>query len=247
MTGREWTIRRLSGTVGELHSRHPDADAHRQVWLMSPLDTALVLGSTQREGAGGLVLGSTQREGAGGLVLGSTQREGVGGGSAGSGSGVVRRRSGGGAVLVAPHDSVWIDVVIGRDDPLWDDDVNRAPLWLGQVWVAALASMGIAGGEVCGRYRPGRWGRVACFASRGPGEVLVNGAKAVGVSQSRTRTTARFQTLVYRRWTPRALLTRLAVPPSRIDDLRHALTTTAFPVDAPTDRIHAAFLAALRQ
>ena len=42
-----WTTRRLSGTVEELHALRVDPDADRQVWLMSPLDTALVLGSAQ--------------------------------------------------------------------------------------------------------------------------------------------------------------------------------------------------------
>ncbi|WP_419917578.1 hypothetical protein [Candidatus Poriferisocius sp.] len=214
-------MRRLRGTVGELHARRPGVDVHRQVWLMSPIDTALVLGSAQEPN----------------LAVGDP----------GDDAGVVRRRSGGGAVLVVPYDSVWIDVVISRDDPLWDEDMNRAPLWLGRVWVAALASLGVSGGEVSDCYRPGRWGRVACFAGRGPGEVLVNGAKAVGVSQSRTRVAARFQTLVYRRWAPGELLARLAVPPPQSEDLREALSIAAQPVDAPPDEIRTAFLTALRQ
>ncbi len=214
-----WTTRRLSGLVGELQDRRPDPDAGRQVWLMAPLDTALVLGSAQPpEIAGGRV-----------------SRE----------AGVVRRRSGGGAVVVVPDDSVWIDVVIGHEDPLWDDDVNRAPIWLGQVWGAALVSLGLSPGEVCDRFQPGPWGRLACFASRGPGEVLIGGAKAVGVSQRRTRAVARFQSLLYRRWAPEALLERLSVPPDQVDDLRDELAEAACPIDAPHDEICTAFLHAL--
>ena len=215
----EWTIRRLSGPVGELHDLRPDPGAGRQVWLMAPLDTALVLGSAQPpEIAGGRI-----------------SRE----------AGVVRRRGGGGAVMVVPDDSVWIDVVVGREDPLWDDDVNRAPIWLGQVWVAALASLGLSPGEVCDRFQPGPWGRLACFASRGPGEVLIGGAKAVGLSQRRTRAVARFQTLLYRRWAPEALLERLSVPSDQIDGLRDDLAVAACPIDARHDEICAAFLHAL--
>ena len=214
-----WTTRRLSGLVGELHDLRPDPDAGRQVWLMSPLDTALVLGSAQPAEIAGHRIAHE--------------------------AGVVRRRSGGGAVLVAPDDSVWIDVVVGRDDPLWDDDVNRAPIWLGKVWVAALASLGLAHGEVFDRYQPGPWGRLACFASWGPGEVLIGGAKAVGVSQRRTRALARFQTLLYRRWAPEELLARLAVPPDQIDDLRDALASAACPVDTHPEEIFAAFLHSL--
>ena len=216
-----WTVHRFSGTVEELHALNPDADAGREVWLMSPLDTA--------------------------LVLGSAQPIEVAGGHASDEVAVVRRRSGGGAVVVTPGDSVWIDVVINRGDPLWHEDVNRAPLWLGQVWVAALASLGVGGGEVAQSFQPGPWGRLACFASQGPGEVLVDGAKAVGISQRRTRTTARFQTLLYRRWSPEALLARLDVPAPQADALRAALAGAAHPVDARPDEIHTAFLAALPQ
>ena len=148
---------------------------------------------------------------------------------------------------MVPGDSVWIDVVIDRADPLWDDDINRAPMWLGRVWVAALATLGIAGGEVVDRYQPGKWGRLACFASRGPGEVVVDEAKTVGLSQRRTRTTTRFQTLLYRRWEPEDLIAHLNVPPDQIDDLRATLGGTARPVDASPGDIHAAFLAALPQ
>ena len=176
------------------------------------------------------------------LVLGSAQPEEIASKEITGGSAVVRRRSGGGAVLVAPDESVWIDVVIGRGDPLWDDDVNRAPLWLGEVWIAALASLGVGHGEVFDRYEPGPWGRIACFASRGPGEVLVGGAKAVGVTQRRTRTTARFQTLLYRLWNPEELLARLA---ESSDQLRNALSSAAWPVDVRPNEVHTAFISFL--
>ena len=39
---------------------------------------------------------------------------------------VVRRRSGGGAVLVGAGEQVWVEVWIPRDDALWDDDVIRS-------------------------------------------------------------------------------------------------------------------------
>ncbi|MXW59136.1 MAG: hypothetical protein F4124_05075 [Acidimicrobiia bacterium] len=211
-----WTTRYLSGTVGELHQLSPDPEADREVWLMSPYDSALVLGSAQPDAA-----------------------------AASSEAGVVRRRSGGGAVLVVPDDTVWIDVVISRNDPLWDDDVNRAPLWLGQVWRAALALVGVDGGVVLDRYEPGPWGRLACFASKGPGEVLIGAAKAVGVTQRRTRNTARFQTLVYRRWDPEELAARLAIPADQVDDFREALSAAAYAVDAYRDDINAAFLSSL--
>ncbi|MCY3863234.1 MAG: hypothetical protein OXG67_14910 [bacterium] len=214
-----WKSRHLSGTVGELHQLSPDPDSDREVWLMSPHDAA--------------------------LVLGSAQSEKIAAGEITDGTGIVRRRSGGGAVLVAPGDSVWIDVVISRNDPLWDDDVNRAPLWLGQAWRVALASLEVPAGVVLDRYDPGPWGRLACFASKGPGEVLVGEAKVVGITQRRARNTARFQTLVYRRWDPEELAARLAIPADQIDDFREALSGAAFAVDAQRDDINTAFLGSL--
>ncbi len=211
-----WTIRRLSGTVEELHGLNPDPDVGREVWLMSPGNSALVLGSAQPEEAASKAITD--------------------------GPAVVRRRSAGGAVLVVPEDTVWIDIVISRSDPLWEDDVNRAPMWLGRVWTAALVQLGVDHGVVLDRYEPGPWGRLACFASHGPGEVLVSGSKAVGITQRRTRATARFQTLLYRQWDPEELFACLA---ESSEQLRNALLSAVRPVDAHPEEIRSAFLACL--
>ena len=66
----------------------------------------------------------------------------------GAGIEVVRRRSGGGAVLLVPGEVLWVDVVVPRDDALWDDDVGRATHWLGELWVRALTRCGVAGATV---------------------------------------------------------------------------------------------------
>src|SRR5439155_11021273 len=80
------------------------------------------------------------------LVLGSTQPDEVvdAARAASADVPVARRRSGGGAVLVRPGETVWVDVSVPRSDVLWDDDVHRAFLWLGAAWVAALAALGVA-------------------------------------------------------------------------------------------------------
>jgi len=137
------------------------------------------------------------------LVLGSTQPDADVDRRAASRLGVevVRRRSGGGAVLLDPGATTWIDVEIGRDDDLWEDDVGRAALWIGQAWVAALDMVGVGGAVVhTGPMRPSDLGRVVCFAGLAPGEVTIDGSKVMGVSQRRTRAGARFQCAVPRRW-----------------------------------------------
>ncbi len=146
----------------------------RRVWVHAVDKPALVLGSSQKDD-----------------VLEPTAIAEVG-------AEVCRRRSGGGAVLVQPGDT-WIDVLIDRGDPLWDDDVSRAFHWVGHVWAATLRGLGLGDHAVhTGSLQHRDWGSVLCFAGLGPGEVtsMSTGDKVVGLSQRRTRGAARFQCLV---------------------------------------------------
>jgi len=133
------------------------------------------------------------------LVLGSTQpwdRD-----PADVGMPVVRRRSGGGAVLVGPGRVVWVDVFMPAGHPQWDDDVGRAFWFLGEAWTAALESLGVAGGVVHrGPLVQSPYSRQVCFAGLGAGEVTVDGRKVVGMAQRRTRKGALFQCAVALWW-----------------------------------------------
>jgi lipoate-protein ligase A len=186
-----WVVERTAGDAAAFHGR--DLPPRRGVWWFEPTAPALVLGSTQSPD-----------------VV-----------AAGADVAVVRRHSGGGAVLLVPGEVVWVDVVVPRGDPWWDDDVGRAAHWLGSAWVEALAACGRPGGEV---HRGGLcttpWSRLVCFAGLGPGEVSVDGRKVVGISQRRTRELARFQCAVHRRFDPAAMVRLLAPPrpePEEID------------------------------
>jgi lipoate-protein ligase A len=138
------------------------------------------------------------------VVLGSTQPEPPPGGTP-----TVRRRSGGGAVWVAPGDPMWVDVVVPRDDPQWDDDVGRAFWWLGEAWAEALGGDAeVHRGSLCTT----QWSRQVCFAGLGPGEVTMGGRKVVGIAQRRTRHGALFQCAVLRTWDPGPLVARLGLP-----------------------------------
>ncbi|MDQ3680751.1 MAG: hypothetical protein M3378_09480 [Actinomycetota bacterium] len=150
------------------------------------------------------------------LVLGSTQPlEDVDHSAAArTGLEVVRRRSGGGAVLVEPDAVVWVDVVIPRSDRLWDDDVGRAFSWLGEVWAAALVDVGLPEAEVHrGGLVTSPWSSKVCFAGLGPGEVTIGGRKVVGMAQRRTRHGALFQCVAPRVWRPERLLDVLVLGP----------------------------------
>ena len=180
-----WRIEHRRGTAQELHDAAvSDPVDGRAVVVQHVVGPALVLGSTQV--ASDVDLAALER---GGVAL-------------------ARRRSGGGAVLLHPDDHVWVDLVVPAGDPLWDDDVERATWWVGDAWVDAI---GRAAATV---HRRGvsdpRAGRVACFAALGPGEVVVDGRKVLGISQRRTRAGARFQCVAYRTWTPTLLLDRLS-------------------------------------
>jgi lipoate-protein ligase A len=125
---------------------------------------------------------------------------------------VVRRRSGGGAVLLWPDEFVWMDLVVPAGDPLWRDDVGEAMEWVGDLWVSALAGLGIEAEVHRAGLVKGDWSRRVCFAGRGTGEVIRDGGKLVGVSQRRTRQWARFQSMCHLRWRPE-IVAALVAPP----------------------------------
>ena len=169
------------------------------------------------------------------LVLGSTQSDVVVDGLA-----VCRRNSGGGAVLVRPGEVLWIDVLIPRTDERWDDDVGRAAHWLGETWRrrsrhGRRVHTGALVATTC-------WSSQICFAGVGPGEVLIDGRKVVGISQRRTRAGARFQCVVLRAWDPSELARVFA--PGEWREVAGRLEPAAVGV-ADLDALEAAFLAAI--
>jgi len=129
-----------------------------------------------------------------------------------AGTAVVRRRSGGSSVLVGPGRVLWLDVVVPAGDPLWDDDVGVAPLWLGRAWAAALGDLGVEGATVhTGPMEHSEWSAAVCFAGTAPGEVRVPGGKVVGISQRRSRAGALFQCAALVRWRADEAVAALAI------------------------------------
>ena len=109
---------------------------------------------------------------------------------------VCRRRSGGGAVLVRPGEVLWIDVLLPRGDHSGRTTSAAPRHWLGETWRDALG----AGVVHTGQMIRTPWSNAICFAGVGPGEVLIDDAKVVGVSQRRSRAGARFQCAALRVW-----------------------------------------------
>jgi len=163
------------GTVGELHALDPfvgDAPIEPAVWWCRPTDDAIVLGSRQSVDV---------------VDPAACERAGLS---------VVRRRSGGGAVLMRRNSVLWVDVVLPPGHA--PDDVRGSMVWIGDAWRGVLSGwtdrplVVHRAGVTCSE-----WSDRICFSGIGPGEVLDGGEKLVGLSQRRTRRGIRVQSLVY--------------------------------------------------
>lgn len=213
-----WLAELRTGRADELHGPWPGADdtGDRRVARCQVTEAAVVIGSTQR---------APDPDRAGPVP-------------------VVRRRAGGGAVVVAPGAQVWVDLWLPRGDPRWDDDVGRAAGWVGDAWSAALVALGVPRGGLRvhrGALRTSRWSGRVCFAGLGPGEVTSDGRKVVGIAQRRTRAGARFHTMALLHWDVAALTSRLhdagvlapTEVPAAAGDLRDAAAGLRALVGAP--------------
>ena len=221
MTG--WAVERHREAPADFHARDLPDLPPRAVWVCEPTGPALVLGSSQAL--------DTVDEAA----------------CAAAGIDVVRRRSGGGAVLVEPGAVVWVDVVVPASDPLWSDDVGRAFVWLGEAWAGALGALGVDAEVHRGPMVRSRWSDRVCFAGLGTGEVLGagGGPKLVGLSQRRSRAGARFQCAALAAWDPAPLVALLALSPADRSAAVAELAPVAAGVGVPLDALLDALLAAL--
>ena len=216
-----WTVSWATGPAAAFHRRPVSTELRRTVEVLQVDEPALVLGSTQPESdADGDALDA-------------------------AGVALVRRRSGGGAVLLEPGGSTWVDVVIPHDDPLWADDVGVAFHWLGRAWAGALRDLGVPAEVHEGPLLPSPWSRLVCFAGLGPGEVTVGGSKVVGIAQRRSRGGARFQCALLHRWQPEATVRLLSLDAADRRVATAALAGAARGVAQPAATVVDALLARL--
>jgi lipoate-protein ligase A len=143
---------------------------------------------------------------------------------------VRRRRGGGGLVLLRPED-LWVDWWIPRHDERWNYDVHVSSLRVGQWWADVLSDRvhGVRLHE--GSLEGEDDYRVVCFAGRGPGEVFVDDRKAVGVTQWRVREGVFVSTVLHAEPTSDVLDYLSVIPPGLADALDHHALSTLESVD----------------
>jgi lipoate-protein ligase A len=199
-------VHRWHGSAADFHARTVEVGAGPQVWVFEVARPALVLGSSQ--------------------PIDSIDRHAT----AAAGIELVRRRSGGGSVLLDPGDVVWFDVIVPASvlrELGVGDDVAGAMRWAGEQVSSALGRLGVTTQVHRGAMVTTRWSPVICFDGLGPGELGRNGAKLVGMSARRTRDHSRFQCAVPQRWRPERLIGLLARPRPEPTELRAVAVTDA--------------------
>ena len=103
----DFELLRTRGPAAALHERLVSDPALPQIWWHDVTAPALVLGSAQDASV---------------VDLPACRDAGVD---------VIRRRSGGGAVLLLPDEVVWFDVIVPSAHPLFVSDVRASMVWLG--------------------------------------------------------------------------------------------------------------------
>lgn len=167
-------VRTLVDTAQQLHARPFPDSGDPELWICRPEAPALVIGSSQRPE--------------------QFDRQAL----ASAGIELATRRSGGGAVWIDPEASVWIDLLAPKASPWYHDDLVETFRIAGRRWLAALSACRI-NADIVDKTDVGpsrsQAASLVCWAGLGWGEITVNGAKIVGLSQRRTRWGARIQGL----------------------------------------------------
>ena len=213
----------MTGSCEEIHHRAFPQGEEAVISLFTPIRDAIVLGSTQERS----LLNET--------ACLSHDVE------------IVKRRSGGGLVLLSADSTLWVDVEIPSAHSLWLNDVGASSLWLGQVFVEVLTELGQENLELHrGALMKSPWSSLICFAGKGPGEVFAaDGSKIVGISQRRTRDWARFQCAVSLKWRPELLRELLNEPRPLLSEISRCGSNLTLNAESTATMVLAAIQQAL--
>ncbi|MGA8295515.1 MAG: hypothetical protein WB770_00560 [Acidimicrobiales bacterium] len=218
-----WSVIERVGTPEELVTDQPEPADRRLACICLPTSGAVVLGSTQRPDE---------------IDVARRRRAGYE---------LSKRRSGGGAVVVAPGAQAWVDLFVPRDDPLFETDVSRAAHFVADLWVEVLTSSAsvVPVIEPIRALSATRWSRSVCFSGLGPGEVTVAEKKVVGVSQRRDRRGAWFFTMALYENRQHVLAELLVLEEPERDALRAELSLHVGSLDEATGVLEDGLLRAL--
>lgn len=155
---------------------------------------------------------------------------------------VVRRGTGGGAVLMDEH-LLCGDVLLPAGHPWLGGDLAAVFDPVGEAWTRALAGLGVADlavhrGAGTARRRGSDRDRLLaaiCYATVGRGEVLAGGRKLLGLAQRRRRQGALIQCGLLRRWHPGPLLAALGADPEDAEIAETAVGLDDLLPDPPSD------------
>ena len=213
----------MTGSCEEFHHRAFPQGEEAVISLFTPIRDAIVLGSTQERS----LLNET--------ACLSHDVE------------IVKRRSGGGLVLLSADSTLWVDVEIPSAHSLWLNDVGASSLWLGQVFVEVLTELGQENLELHrGALMKSPWSSLICFAGKGPGEVFAaDGSKIVGISQRRTRDWARFQCAVSLKWRSELLRELLNEPRPLLSEISRCGSNLTLNAESTATMVLAAIQQAL--
>jgi|TARA_B100001094_G_scaffold125504_1_gene121485 lipoate-protein ligase A len=178
-----WNIEIKRSETALAHEANLDEWLTPTIWVIEPRDTCLVLGKSEREKPF--------------LNLNYLKEKGIN---------LTTRQSGGGAVLVAPNDILWVDVFVPQSSNFWENDITKASIWVGGIWHDALKRLDVASYLYEGKFERSRASDLVCFAGKGPGEILIDEKKILGISQRRSRLGARFQCALIINWKPEHLI-----------------------------------------
>lgn len=151
------------------------------------------------------------------LILGSSQRITDIDLAASRAAGIsVHRRRSGGSTVYTDAGALSLDVALPTGHPLLSPNVTETYRWFGEVWAAALQSLGIDAWVIPpAESRPFNAAldplvQRACYGGVSPYEVCVGSSKIVGLAQVRRRQGAVLQAGVYTHWEPERLVKLLA-------------------------------------
>ena len=123
---------------------------------------------------------------------------------------------------------------------MWENDIGRSSLWLGELWAKALKEIGIEGKVHRDGLLKNRFSSQVCFAGLATGEVSVLGKKSIGISQRRTSEGAWFQCAALFSWPVEKIVDMLQLKPREkaIEDLLHL----AAPIECNSEELATALL-----